>query len=145
MTYGEYLKGLGTGQTSDYFDATDFNKNAVSNIYKRADGSYSSDATYDTSTGGMNLKSGLQGVQALSGLANAYVGYKGLGLAQDQFGFQKAAANRNLSNQAKLLNENRLNSTNVGLALAGSTMTGAQRDAARKKTIAGNVDGSRIG
>ena len=36
-----------------------------------------------------NLKAGAQGLQALSGLANAYMGYKNYGLAKDMFGFQK--------------------------------------------------------
>lgn len=95
---------------------------------------------------GLNgLSTGLQGIQALSGLASAYTGLKGLGLAKDQFAFTKDSANRDVANQAKLINESRMNAGNVGLALAGGTMTDAQKALARDKIIAGNVDGSRIG
>jgi len=94
---------------------------------------------------GSNLQTGLAGIQAASGLLNAYTGLQGLGLAKDQFGFQKAAANRNIANQAALLNEQRANAGNVGLALAGSTMSAAQKQAARDKITAGNVDGSKVG
>lgn len=119
-----------------------------------ADGSYTgaernTGLRFDRDANSMNqtsgLQTGLQGIQALSGLANAYVGYKGLGLAKDQFSFKKAAANRDVANQAKLLNESRMNSGNVGLALAGNTMTDAQKIATRNRITAGNVDGSRIG
>ena len=88
------------------------------------------------------LQTGLQGVQALSGLASAYTGYKGLGLAEDQFEFQKDLANTNLANQASLVNENRLNSANVGLSLAGTTMNDTQKQAARDRITANNVSGS---
>lgn len=85
------------------------------------------------------LQTGAQVANALSGLAGAYTGLKGLGLAEDQFAYEKGLANANLANQADLINEQRLNATNVGLSLAGNTMTDAQREAARNKTLAGNV------
>ena len=44
------------------------------------------------------------GIQGLSGLANAYMGYKNYLLAKDQFNYQKGLANRNLANQAKIIN-----------------------------------------
>jgi hypothetical protein len=99
----------------------------------------------NTGIGLDGLKTGLAGVQAAAGLMNAYTGYKGLGLAKDQFAFQKSAANRDVANQASLINESRMNAGNVGLALAGNTMNDAQRTAARNKISAGNVDGSAIG
>lgn len=39
-----------------------------------------------------------------TGAAQAYLGYKGLGLAKDQFDFAKGSFNVNLANQAKLIN-----------------------------------------
>lgn len=92
-----------------------------------------------------NLKTGAQVVGALSGLAGAYTGLKSLGLAKKQFGFQKAAANRDIANQAKLINEGRLNAANVGLSLAGGTISGAEKAKERERVKAGNVDGSAIG
>lgn len=40
----------------------------------------------------------------ISGLANAFTGFKQLGLAKDQFRWQKDAFNTNLVNQANLVN-----------------------------------------
>jgi hypothetical protein len=94
---------------------------------------------------GFDFKSGLGAVQAGAGLLGAYTGLKGLGLAQDQFAFNKASANRDVANQASLINESRLNAANVGLGLAGNTMSDAQRAATRARISAGNVDGSRLG
>ena len=39
-----------------------------------------------------------------SAATQAYLGYKGLGLAEDQFDFAKGSFNVNLANQAKLIN-----------------------------------------
>lgn len=88
------------------------------------------------------LSTGANVLGALGSLANAYTGLKGLQLAKDQFAFEKGLAQANLANQADLINEQRLNSTNVGLALAGNTMTNAQKEAVRNKTLAGNVKGT---
>lgn len=86
-----------------------------------------------------------QGVGALGGL---YTGLAGLGvqkdqlsLAKEQFGFNKDLSKRNLSNQAQLINEERTNSANVGLALA-SHMNQQEKDAVRNKVKAGNVKGT---
>jgi len=87
------------------------------------------------------LDTGASVVGALSGLASAYTGYKGLQLAEDEFEFNKALSQTNLANQAKLINEQRLNAGNVGLALAGNTMSEADRTATRSKITAGNVAG----
>ena len=75
------------------------------------------------------LDMGSQGLAALSGLANAYTGYKGLKLAEDQFAAEKGFANRNLANQAQQYNTGLMNSANVGLALAGSSLTPEQKQA----------------
>lgn len=44
------------------------------------------------------------GLQSAAGLFNAYNGYKQLGLAEDQFNFQRDYANTNLANQAAVTN-----------------------------------------
>ena len=41
----------------------------------------------------------------ISGLANAFTGFKQFGLAKDQFNWQKDAFNTNLLNQANLVNQ----------------------------------------
>ena len=60
-----------------------------------------------------------------------------LGLAGDKFAMRNY--NVNLANQADLINEQRLNAANVGLSLAGNTMTDAQKEATRSGIAAGNV------
>lgn len=70
-----------------------------------------------------------QGLNGLAGLAGAYLGYKSYGLAKDQFGFEKALANANYSNQAKLANNEIQNSGEVGMGLAGGTMDANARAA----------------
>lgn len=60
------------------------------------------------------------GVQALTGLANAYLGYKNYQLAKQQFGFQKGLANRNLANQAKIINNAYDNAAQVAAGMVGS-------------------------
>lgn len=57
-----------------------------------------------------SLQLGLQGLSALSGL---YFGNKALGMAEDQFAFQKEMANKNLNNSVTAYNtglEDRLRS-----------------------------------
>lgn len=66
-----------------------------------------------------NLKLGFQGLQALSGLANAYTGFKNFQLAQDAFNYQKAYANRNLANQAKIINNTYDNAAQVAAGMLG--------------------------
>ena len=44
-------------------------------------------------------------LQGLGGLASAYMGYKQYGLAKDAFNFNKGLANRNLTTQAELINQ----------------------------------------
>ena len=46
----------------------------------------------------------IPGLQTLSGLANAYTGYKALGLAEDQFNFAKNQSNRDFTSQAQTYN-----------------------------------------
>ena len=59
------------------------------------------------------------GIQGLSGLANAYMGYKNYQLAQEQFKFQKGLARRNLANQAKIINSTYDNAAQVAAGMIG--------------------------
>lgn len=59
------------------------------------------------------------GLQGLSGLASAYTGYKNYQLAKDQFNFQKGLANRNLANQAKIINNTYDNAAQVAAGMIG--------------------------
>lgn len=92
-----------------------------------------------------NMKMGAQGLQALSGLANAYMGYKNYGLAKDQFNFEKALANANYVNAAKAYNTDLTNAANVGLALGGGAMTPEQIAASRAYTQGRTVSERPIG
>lgn len=93
-----------------------------------------------------------QGLNALSGLANAYLGFKNYGLAKDQFGFAKAATNRTIANQAKQINNAYDNAAQVAAGMIGGTdaygnygMTNQEvvdRYAAKAKEK--HVDGSAI-
>ena len=88
------------------------------------------------------IDTGANVFNALSGVANAYTGYKSLGLAQDEFKFNKGLASTNLANQASLINEQRLKAAKVGNALAGGTMTTAQKQNYLNDIKAGNVSGT---
>ena len=81
---------------------------------------------------------GLSGVQA-------YLGWEDLGLAEDQFAFEKAAANRNIANQGKQVNNAYENASNVGLALGGGAMTPEQITAEKAALRNRYVDTSAIG
>lgn len=93
------------------------------------------------------------GLNALSGLANAFLGYKNYKLAKDQFGFEKAAINRNIANQAKIINNTYNNAAQVAAGMVGgidSQGNFGYTDPAiveryAKKAEEKHVDGSRIG
>ena len=65
------------------------------------------------------IGAGVGVLQGLSGLANAYMGYKNYKLAKEQFGFQKGLANRNLANQAKVINNTYDNAAQVAAGMIG--------------------------
>ncbi len=52
----------------------------------------------DNSIGGVDI------LQTLQGITNAYLGYKNLGLSEDQFGFTKDSFNSNLANSTQAYN-----------------------------------------
>lgn len=66
-------------------------------------------------------------MQGLGGLAGAYTGYKNYQLAKDQFDYEKALSGVNLANQGKLVNNQIMNAAEVSNALAGGTLTDAQK------------------
>ena len=96
---------------------------------------------------GMGIMQGLTGLQQLN-LAN-----KAYGLAKQQFGFQKALANRNLANQAKIINNTYDNAAQVAAGMIGGrdangnfgftspSLVADYANKARQK----HVDGSAIG
>lgn len=83
-----------------------------------------------------------QGIQALTGLANAYMGYKQYGLAEDQFDFQKGLANRNLVNQTKAYNTNYMDKKKI--ALAGSGLNETEQAEALAEAEKNLLDTSKI-
>lgn len=98
---------------------------------------------------GEGLGYGIDGLKALTGLANAYIGYKNYKLAKEQFGFEKAAVNRNIANQAKQINNAYNSSASIAAAMQGTDANGVLRPEIRERYMneAKNrhVDGSKIG
>lgn len=88
---------------------------------------------------------GLRGVQAATGLANTILGFQQYKQGKRQFQFQKDLANRNLANQASLINTQLDSRTGIGNGLAGSTLSTEEKAGIRKDTENRHVDGSYIG
>ena len=65
------------------------------------------------------LGTGAAVANALSGLAGAYTGWKALKLGEEQFGWQKAAANRDLENQGLAYNTALMDRAAIGARLGG--------------------------
>lgn len=61
------------------------------------------------------------GIGAVGGLMNAFTGYKNYKLAKKEFAFTKALANRNLANQAKMINNSYDASGQLAAGLAGAS------------------------
>ena len=78
----------------------------------------------------------------LSGLAGAYVGYKQLGLAEDQFDFTKDITNRNLFNQAQITNATMRDRQNARIGSAGTA--NAPYQASNKYMARNQVSGSPV-
>lgn len=132
-TVGWYSQGYGQDANSlGNISDSSFNAKVLANTGNKAAGS-----SWLGKDGYLNT--GAQVASGLSDLWGAYTGYQGVQQAKDEFEYNKALQNANLANQADLINESRLNSTNVGLALAGSSMNDAQKQAARDTTISNNV------
>ena len=58
-------------------------------------------------------------LQGIGGLASAYMAHKNYNLAKKQFGFQKGLANRNLANQAKIINNTYDSTAQVAAGMIG--------------------------
>jgi len=91
-----------------------------------------------------NLQAGASVIGATAGIANAYLGFKNYGLAKKQYAFQKKITNRNLANQALLINEQLDRRARVGNALAGNTLTAEEKAARLDRAARNHVDGSSI-
>ena len=76
--------------------------------------------TNDFGWNNQTLGTVFSGLNALTGLANAFMGYKAYGLAKDQFRFQKGLANRQLANQAKMINNAYDTAAQVAAGMRGS-------------------------
>lgn len=103
---------------------------------------------------GMSWQDGLglaaQGLQSLSGLYNAYTGYKNYQLAKKQFAFEKAAMNRNIANQAKIINNTYDNAANIAADMFGNRdaqgmLSQEVKDKFAAHARSQHVDGSKIG
>ena len=113
--------------------------------------------TPSTSSSGFGFNTGTLGVvtgglQGLSGLAQAFVGMKNYELAQQQFKYQKGLANRNLANQAKIINNTYDNAAQVAAGMIGGKDASGNYgftnqaivDDYAKKAKEKHVDGSAI-
>lgn len=161
--------GLGTGNSvpTTNFGTVDFNKMLNQSLYQgmpafvqpSSNGiSVTSGVGNNTSTfnpiGGTpptpdffstdTLNNVATGIGALSNLANIYTGFKGLGLAEDSFNFNRDLTNTNLANQANLTNE--MLATRQATRLRSQGITGEANDAAvadfmSKYGVSGKVGG----
>ena len=129
--------------------------NGVDNMY--GDIANTNVPTPSTSSSGFGFNTGTLGVvtgglQGLSGLAQAFVGMKNYELAQQQFKYQKGLANRNLANQAKIINNTYDNAAQVAAGMIGSKDASGNYgftnqaivDDYAKKAKEKHVDGSAI-
>lgn len=88
------------------------------------------------------------GMQGLGALANAYLGYKNYQQGKKQFGFEKAAFNRNIANQATLINSRLASAANIAAQMSTpSTASPEERARIREEFLANQtrVDGSKVG
>lgn len=88
---------------------------------------FQGDTAYDAKmTPGVNpnawgMKDVATGVNAVTGLANAFLGYKNYGLAKDTLNFNKAAANRDVANQGLAYNTELDRRAGIDARLRGDT------------------------
>lgn len=145
--FGEFNRAQTPYIKNKYFDdaynmtADEFNQAATDVGIGYAGGAVNNDSWLgNLQAQGKGLAESLGGLQGIaSGLGaagnlwNAYNAYKGMKLAKDKFNFEKQLANANYTNQAKSYNEELGRSADVGLALAGSSMTPEQKAAYQAK------------
>jgi len=133
-------EGMAGGDNLSY-DFSDFEKGLA--YYMGKNSAKDSANNNWTGTGGY-LDLGFKGVNAAIGGVQAYTGLAALGLAKDQFGFEKSVTNRNLLNQGTMVNNAYDNSAQVGLALTGK-LSSEQKAAYMDQVKQKHVDTSNIG
>ena len=111
-----FYNSLGTSTASDLLNPKKLAGNGFVGI-NSAGNNGSGSGGFFADIGGLGGVAGI--LQGLSGLAGAYSAYKGLGLAKEQFAFEKGLANRNLANQAKIINTGYDNAAQVAAGMIG--------------------------
>lgn len=142
--FSNYNNGLGTygSYTNPAGETVGLDKSAFDSVSGTQHGG---SLTQSGSSGLGVLGTGASILQGLGSLAGAYTGYKSLGLAEDQFDFSKAAANRDIANQGQTINNSIQNASDVGLALGGGAMSPEQIAAEKAAVQTRFVDTSAIG
>jgi len=140
-------QSLYTGSSSDYGKSVvgvgEVNDNGIITKSDTVNTSNTTDTNIGNTTA-ENWKAGASAVGAVAGIANAWLGYKNYKLAEKQFRYQKDLTNRNLENQALVINEQLDRRTAVGNSLAGRTLTEEQKQDRIAATNKRHVDGSAI-
>ena len=85
-----------------------------------------------------------QGLQAGVGLMNAFTGLDALNQAKKQFKFEKALAERNLANQAQLVNNYIGSSANVAAGLSAIPTLGSAYNADMRDRFMANADKTKV-
>lgn len=145
----------GINDSNDMFGSFNGYSGGADNMY--GDIANTNVPTPSTSSSGFGFNTGTLGVvtgglQGLSGLAQAFVGMKNYELAQQQFKYQKGLANRNLANQAKIINNTYDNAAQVAAGMIGGKDASGNYgftdqaivDDYAKKAKEKHVDGSAI-
>jgi hypothetical protein len=143
-TPGMYTQTLGTGNNSNGSNGSN-NSNIIPVINTGSGNNY--DPNGWTSPKGLEAIS--NGLATVGGLIDSYVGYENHELAKKQFGLEKAYANRNIANQAKIIN-NQVGGNAKVSGYSGTYGGMSQADAAQhiSSTMAKaedrKVDGSKL-
>lgn len=145
--YGSYTDPV-SGQTV-HLDQASYD--AIKNPYG-SDGTTSPDGlslnkANDITGASLSNMAGLAqaGISLFNGINSYNLGKKNLSLAKDMFGFEKAATNRNMTNQATEYNTGVQNRGEVGMSLAGNTMDQGARDARQAQLNSYKISTAPIG
>ena len=114
MSYNSFLNNgfNSVGYLNDWRDAIDYDR--INEIINQSDnGGFGFNNIGSLLSAGTGI---MQGITGLGGLSMAKKNYK---LAKKQFGFQKGLANRNLLNQAKIINNSYDNAAQVAAGMIG--------------------------
>lgn len=136
---------------TDGVGALDSNGNAVNLNYEQLDAinnpTQGAEGIPDSAGGGMAGYAGLtnSAVGAFTAYNQYKMGKENLKMAREKFGFEKAATNRGLQNQASEYNTALDNRHAVGLALGGGAMSQAQIDASNADNASRRLSTTAIG